>query len=64
MACAVQIGPVPQGIADKDAAQFFVNPVTAFAMLDTLALPRGAWLLQTAAGSILGRLVCAALPAS
>ena len=37
---------------------FFVNPATAYTMTRTiLAVPRGQWLLQTAAGSAVGRMV-------
>lgn len=36
-----------------------VNPVTAYGILETLKVPEGGWLLQTAAGSVLGRLVIA-----
>jgi NADPH:quinone reductase-like Zn-dependent oxidoreductase len=37
---------------------FFVNPVTAYVMTQrVLGIPRGAWLLQSAAGSSLGQMV-------
>lgn len=36
-------------------AQFWINPVTVVGMLDVLAVPKGEYLLQTAAGSVLGR---------
>lgn len=50
--------PVPDEISDQTAAQFVVNPVTAWVMLtEELALQEGDWVLQTAAGSTLGRLV-------
>lgn len=50
--------PVPDALSDETAAQILVNPMTAWAMLtDELSLERGDWLLQTAAGSTLGRLV-------
>lgn len=39
------------------ALQFWVNPVTVVGMLDVLAVPQGEYLLQTAAGSVLGRQV-------
>ena len=32
-----------------------VNPLTAYAMLDALAAPKGEYIIQTAAGSVLGR---------
>jgi NADPH:quinone reductase-like Zn-dependent oxidoreductase len=55
---AYQVVPVPAGIADEQAAAFFVNPASAFLMTRrVLNVPRGAWLLQTAAGSALGRMV-------
>ncbi|KAK9836342.1 hypothetical protein WJX81_007050 [Elliptochloris bilobata] len=50
---------VPDGISDQDAAQYAVNPLTAYAMLSVLEVPAGEWLAQTAAGSVLGRLVIA-----
>ena len=47
---------VPDSMTDQTAAQFLVNPLTAWALLDDLSPSRGDWLLQTAAGSTLGRL--------
>lgn len=39
-------------------ATFFVNPVTAFVMCrELLRVSSGEWLLQTAAGSVLGRMI-------
>jgi NADPH:quinone reductase-like Zn-dependent oxidoreductase len=50
--------PIPDDIPDEQAAAFFVNPATALVMTrHILRVPRGAWLLQTAAGSALGRMV-------
>lgn len=55
---AARLLPVPDAVSDQSAAQFVVNPVTAWVMLvEELGLQRGQWLLQTAAGSTLGRLV-------
>lgn len=55
---ATQTVPVSRQIAVEQAATFFVNPMTAFAMTRrVLNIPRDAWLLQTAAGSALGRMV-------
>jgi NADPH2:quinone reductase len=55
---ARQAVPVPDDIPDEQAATFFVNPASAVVMTRyVLAVPRGAWLLQTAAGSGLGRMV-------
>jgi NADPH:quinone reductase-like Zn-dependent oxidoreductase len=50
--------PVPNDLTDEQAATFFVNPATAVVMTrHVLRVPAGAWLLQTAAGSALGRMV-------
>ncbi|PSC73519.1 trans-2-enoyl-mitochondrial [Micractinium conductrix] len=46
---------VPDAVSDDAAAQFWINPVTVYGMFEVLAVPRGEWLLQTAAGSVLGR---------
>jgi NADPH:quinone reductase-like Zn-dependent oxidoreductase len=55
---ARQAVPVPPDIPDEQAAAFFVNPVSALVMTRyLLRVPSGAWLLQTAAGSALGRMV-------
>jgi NADPH:quinone reductase-like Zn-dependent oxidoreductase len=57
VAPAAQVIPVPDAMPDSVAAQFVVNPLTAWIMLDELNLQPGEWVLQTAAGSTLGRLV-------
>jgi NADPH:quinone reductase len=55
---ARQAVPVPAALTDEQAATFFVNPGSALVMTRyVLKVPRGAWLLQTAAGSALGRMV-------
>ena len=55
---ARQVIPVPNDVSDEQAASFFVNPATALAMTqDVLKVPRGAWLLQSAAGGELGKMV-------
>jgi NADPH:quinone reductase-like Zn-dependent oxidoreductase len=55
---ARQAVPVASRITDEQAAAFFVNPASVLAMTrNILKVPRGAWLLQTAAGSALGRMV-------
>lgn len=48
---------VPDGIDDDTAAQFFVNPFAAFAMVKEFGLGEGNILLQTAAGSVVGQLM-------
>ncbi|HEV7842628.1 MAG TPA: zinc-dependent alcohol dehydrogenase family protein, partial [Pyrinomonadaceae bacterium] len=53
-----QLIPVPDSVSDQTAAQFVVNPLTAWIMtIEELQLQPGEWLLQTAAGSTLGRVV-------
>ncbi len=55
---ARQIVPVPDGIPDDQAATFFVNPASALVMTRyILQAQPGDWLLQTAAGSALGRMI-------
>eukprot|EP00899_Mesostigma_viride_P024510 jgi/Mesvir1/5243/Mv15364-RA.1 len=49
------IQTIPESVSDEAAAQFLVNPWTVYGMLRVLAVPKGEWLLQTAAGSVLGR---------
>jgi NADPH:quinone reductase-like Zn-dependent oxidoreductase len=55
---ARQLVPVPEDIPDEQVASFFVNPATALVMTRwILKVPAGSWLMQTAAGSALGRMV-------
>src|SRR5262245_18947278 len=55
---ARQAIPLPDDLPLEQAATFFVNPASAVVMTQyVLRIPRGAWLLQTAAGSALGRMV-------
>lgn len=55
---AKQAVPVDARLSDEQAATFFVNPAAAFVMTRRiLAVPRGEWLLQSAAGSALGKMV-------
>ena len=57
---ARQVIPVPADIPDDQAATFFVNPATALALTrHVLKVPPGEWLLQSAAGSALGKMVIA-----
>lgn len=50
--------PVPDSVPDEQAAMFFVNPITAVAMVrHVLRVRPGQLLLQTAAGSALGGIV-------
>jgi NADPH:quinone reductase len=53
-----QARPVADDIPDEQAAAFFVNPATVLAIVrHVLAVRRGDWLLQSAAGSTLGRMM-------
>lgn len=55
---ARQVVPVPDDVGDEQAATFFVNPATAIIMTrDVLRVPSGAWLLQSAAGGELGKMI-------
>jgi NADPH:quinone reductase-like Zn-dependent oxidoreductase len=50
--------PVPRSLSDEEACSFFVNPLTALIMVrKVFEVPRGAVLLQTAAGSSLAKMV-------
>lgn len=45
-------------LTQEQQATFFVNPVTAFVVCRSiLRVPTGEWLLQTAAGSVLGHMI-------
>lgn len=55
---AARVVVVPDAVSDDDAAQSFVNPVTALAMIRLEhRLKPNDWLVQSAAGSTIGRLV-------
>jgi NADPH:quinone reductase-like Zn-dependent oxidoreductase len=55
---ARQVIPIPSDLPDDQAAAFFVNPATALAITRrVLKVPPGEWLLQSAAGSALGKMV-------
>ena len=58
VAKARQVIPVPDSLSDDQAVCFFVNPTTALVMTEhVLGVKPGDWLLQTAAGSNLGKMV-------
>lgn len=48
---------VPEGMSDEVAAQAWLNPATLMGMLHAANAPEGAYLLQTAAASTLGRML-------
>ena len=50
--------PIPDDLSNEQGASFFINPASAIAMVrHVLAVQRGEWLLQSAAGSELGRMI-------
>ncbi|MCW8127061.1 zinc-dependent alcohol dehydrogenase family protein [Microbulbifer halophilus] len=50
--------PLPKDIDDAQGAMFFINPMTTYILTrEVLRVPRGGYLLQTAGGSALGRMV-------
>jgi len=55
---AIRAIPVSSDLPDAQVASFFVNPATVLAMArHVLKVPKGEWLLQSAAGSTLGRMM-------
>jgi NADPH:quinone reductase len=57
---AKQAVPISASLSLEQAASAFVNPTTAYVMTQrVLNVPSGEWLLQTAAGSVVGRMVIA-----
>lgn len=46
---------MPESLSEETACQFYVNPLTAAGMLAVLATPRGEYILQNAAASVLAR---------
>ena len=59
VADAGRVLPVPDSMSDSTASQLIVSPLTAWLLVNQLALGQGDWLLQTAAGSTVGQLVIA-----
>jgi NADPH:quinone reductase-like Zn-dependent oxidoreductase len=49
--------PVPDQMPDEVACQAFINPMTAFGMLESSGLKEGDWVLITAGASAYGKLV-------
>jgi len=49
--------PVPAAMTDDVAAQLFVNPFTAVAMVEESRVKEGEWLMVTACASALGKMV-------
>ena len=51
------VTPVPDNLSDELAAQLFVNPFAAYAMVQDSGVGADQWLLITAAGSAFGKMV-------
>lgn len=52
------VWPVPDEMSDEQGAQFVINPWTAYMILKKLQpVPKGEYIIQTAAGSTLGKQV-------
>jgi NADPH:quinone reductase-like Zn-dependent oxidoreductase len=54
---ASQVAPVPDKLSDYSACQMITNPLTALLLVRDIGVQPGDWLLQTAAGSTVGKLV-------
>eukprot|EP00842_Homolaphlyctis_polyrhiza_P000531 jgi/Hompol1/1479/HPOL_005601-RA len=52
-----QHAPVPDNVSDESAAQFIVNPLTVMNLIRLANVPAGEFLVQDAAGSVLGRMI-------
>ncbi|GAA4186408.1 zinc-binding dehydrogenase [Gryllotalpicola kribbensis] len=57
LAPAAGLLPVPDGLSDETAAQLVSMPFSAIALLETLQLEPGQWLVQNAANGAVGRLL-------
>ena len=51
------VWPVPDYLSDEVAAQFVINPWTSYSLLKDLQVPKGEYVVQSAAGSTLGKQV-------
>ncbi|WP_129629494.1 zinc-dependent alcohol dehydrogenase family protein [Candidatus Oscillochloris fontis] len=50
--------PMPEGLSERDAAMLVVNPTSAWLLLhEVLRVAPGAWLIQNAANSAVGRFI-------
>jgi NADPH:quinone reductase-like Zn-dependent oxidoreductase len=57
IAPAKSLIPVPEAMSDETAAQLFVNPFTAYAMVLESGVQAGDYLMLSAAGSAFGKMV-------
>jgi trans-2-enoyl-CoA reductase len=46
---------IPDNVSDDAAAQYLINPWTAYGLLSEIGVKEGEYLLQTAAASVIGR---------
>jgi trans-2-enoyl-CoA reductase len=53
------VWPVPDYLSDEVAAQFVINPWTSDSLLKDLQVPKGQYVVQSPAGSVLGKQVIA-----
>jgi trans-2-enoyl-CoA reductase len=51
------VWPVPDDMTEEQAAQFVINPWTSYSMVQDLQVPKGEYIIQSAAGSTLGKQV-------
>ncbi|BFI05459.1 hypothetical protein MPTK1_1g23130 [Marchantia polymorpha subsp. ruderalis] len=52
-----EVYAISDSISDETAAQLVANPWTAYVLLKTIAAPKGEYVISTAAGSVVGRLI-------
>lgn len=57
VANAAGLVPVPDALDDETAAQLLSMPMSALALLDSLGVAEGDWIVQNSAGGAVGRLV-------
>jgi len=48
--------PIPDSVSDESASQFFGNPWTVYSMIQILQVPKGEYVIQSAAASVCGRM--------
>ncbi|KAH9564287.1 hypothetical protein CY35_04G017700 [Sphagnum magellanicum] len=53
---ALRVIPIPDSVSDESASQFFGNPWTVYSMIQILQVPKGEYVIQSAAASVLGRM--------
>lgn len=56
---AHNVFPIPDAVSDDAAAQLMINPLTAYGLIRDSNVPKGEYLLQTAANSVFARQIIA-----